>query len=130
MLIEKGLEKVRCVASVGAPNPKEHSYWVDLTADAVGRILKTFDGRSGWMQCSYSVPETDEQMNGVYETIEGLENKLTEMIEQLREELTAMINNLQTQITSLSSTVSSHTSSISSLSSRVTSLESRVSALE
>lgn len=39
------MENINFKASKNAPNPKEVIYWVDLTADPTGGVIKTFDGK-------------------------------------------------------------------------------------
>lgn len=39
------MENINFRASRTAPNPKEVVYWVDLTADSTGGVIKTFDGK-------------------------------------------------------------------------------------
>lgn len=39
------MENINFKASKNAPNPKEVVYWIDLTADPTGGVIKTFDGK-------------------------------------------------------------------------------------
>lgn len=40
------MENINFKASKNAPNPKEVIYWIDLTADPTGGVIKTFDGKA------------------------------------------------------------------------------------
>lgn len=39
------MENINFKASKNAPNPKEVIYWVDLTEDPTGGVIKSFDGK-------------------------------------------------------------------------------------
>jgi hypothetical protein len=39
----------RITRSYIAPNPKEFDYWVDLTADPKGNVIKYYAGGSKWL---------------------------------------------------------------------------------
>lgn len=38
-------ENPNFLASVYAPNPMEVTYWIDLSEDANGNVIKTYDGK-------------------------------------------------------------------------------------
>lgn len=38
-------ENSNFLASVYAPNPMEVTYWIDLSEDANGNVIKTYDGK-------------------------------------------------------------------------------------
>jgi hypothetical protein len=40
------MKNLRKYAGKTAPNPKEFGYWVDLSSDPHGKIIKTYDGES------------------------------------------------------------------------------------
>lgn len=43
------MERINFIASLYAPNPLETTYWVDLTEDPTGGVIKTYDGKK-WNQ--------------------------------------------------------------------------------
>lgn len=45
-------ENPNFVASKYAPNPKEVSYWIDLSSDTTGNVIKSFDGKQ-WIPTNY-----------------------------------------------------------------------------
>lgn len=45
-------ENPNFVASKYAPNPKEVSYWIDLSSDTTGNVIKSFDGKQ-WIHTNY-----------------------------------------------------------------------------
>lgn len=42
-------ENPNFLASVYAPNPMEVTYWIDLSEDANGNVIKTYDGKNGFL---------------------------------------------------------------------------------
>lgn len=65
-------EKIKFAAKKDAPNPKEVTYWIDLTEDPEGRCWKYFDAESKrWVTFllgnqegtldAYSKAESDEK---------------------------------------------------------------------
>lgn len=57
----------RITRSYIAPNPKEFNYWVDLTADPKGNVIKYYAGDSKWL------PLNDDTDNDQSARIEALE---------------------------------------------------------
>lgn len=57
----------RITRSYIAPNPKEFDYWVDLTADPKGNVIKYYAGDSKWL------PLNDDTDNDQSARIEALE---------------------------------------------------------
>lgn len=58
----------RITRSYIAPNPKEFDYWVDLTADPKGNVIKYYAGGSKWL------PLNDDTDNDQSARIEALES--------------------------------------------------------
>lgn len=54
-------------ASRFAPNPLEVAYWIDLTADPNGGIIKTYDGTEWYPinQSEVNIPVVSEDANGL-----------------------------------------------------------------
>lgn len=54
-------------ASRFAPNPQEVAYWIDLTADPNGGIIKTYDGTEWYPinQSEVNIPVVSEDANGL-----------------------------------------------------------------
>lgn len=77
------MENINFRASRTAPNPKEVVYWVDLTADSTGGVIKTFDGKK-WNTIigedlsidAYTVAEADSKFATKSE-VNGKANKST-----------------------------------------------------
>lgn len=77
------MENINFRASRTAPNPKEVVYWVDLTADSTGGVIKTFDGKK-WNNIigedlsidAYTVAEADSKFATKSE-VNGKANKST-----------------------------------------------------
>lgn len=57
----------RITRSYIAPNPKEFEYWVDLSADPKGNVIKYYAGDSKWL------PLNDDTDNAQSARIEALE---------------------------------------------------------
>lgn len=60
----------RTIRSYIAPNPKEFDYWVDLTADPKGNVIKYYAGKNKWL------PINDDTDNGQNERIKALEDSV------------------------------------------------------
>lgn len=59
-------ENPNFVASKYAPNPKEVSYWIDLSSDTTGNVIKSFDGKQ-WIPTNYKEnTDQSERIADVY----------------------------------------------------------------
>ena len=65
----------RITRSYIAPNPKEFEYWVDLTADPKGNVIKYYAGGSKWL------PLNDDTDNDQSARIEALESGKVDKVE-------------------------------------------------
>ena len=65
----------RITRSYIAPNPKEFDYWVDLTTDPKGNVIKYYAGGSKWL------PLTDDTDNDQSARIEALESGKVDKVE-------------------------------------------------
>ena len=65
----------RITRSYIAPNPKEFEYWVDLTADPKGNVIKYYAGGSKWL------PLNDDTNNDQSARIEALESGKVDKVE-------------------------------------------------
>lgn len=65
----------RITRSYIAPNPKEFDYWVDLTADPKGNVIKYYAGGSKWL------PLNDDTDNDQSARIEALESGKVDKVE-------------------------------------------------
>ena len=52
------MERINFIASLYAPNPLETTYWVDLTEDPTGGVIKTYDGKK-WNQIKGEAQSVD-----------------------------------------------------------------------
>lgn len=64
-------ENPNFLASVYAPNPMEVTYWIDLSEDANGNVIKTYDGKK-W------IPINNKEDNTQNSQIEHLLNIINE----------------------------------------------------
>ena len=77
------MERINFIASLYAPNPLETTYWVDLTEDPTGGVIKTYDGKK-WNQIkgeaqsvdAYTKSEADDKFATKSE-VNGKANKST-----------------------------------------------------
>ena len=65
----------RITRSYIAPNPKEFDYWVDLTADPKGNVIKYYAGGSKWL------PLNDDTDNDQSARIKALESGKVDKVE-------------------------------------------------
>lgn len=65
----------RITRSYIAPNPKEFEYWVDLSADPKGNVIKYYAGDSKWL------PLNDDTDNDQSARIEALESGKVDKVE-------------------------------------------------
>lgn len=65
----------RITRSYIAPNPKEFEYWVDLSADPKGNVIKYYAGSSKWK------PLNDDTDNDQSARIEALESGKVDKVE-------------------------------------------------
>lgn len=65
----------RITRSYIAPNPKEFEYWVDLSADPKGNVIKYYAGGSKWL------PLNDDTDNAQSARIEALESGKVDKVE-------------------------------------------------
>ncbi|MED9948584.1 MAG: hypothetical protein U0J50_10070 [Peptacetobacter hiranonis] len=65
----------RITRSYIAPNPKEFEYWVDLSADPKGNVIKYYAGGSKWS------PLNDDTDNDQSARIEALESGKVDKVE-------------------------------------------------
>lgn len=83
-------ENPNFVASKYAPNPKEVSYWIDLSSDTTGNVIKSFDGKQ-WIPTNYK-ENTDQS-----ERIDELDASLASEISRAKskeEQLENAINDI------------------------------------
>lgn len=65
----------RITRSYIAPNPKEFDYWVDLTTDPKGNVIKYYAGDSKWL------PLNDDTDNDQSARISALESNKVDKVE-------------------------------------------------
>ena len=65
----------RITRSYIAPNPKEFDYWVDLTTDPKGNVIKYYAGDSKWL------PLNDDTDNDQSARIKALESGKVDKVE-------------------------------------------------
>lgn len=65
----------RITRSYIAPNPKEFEYWVDLSADPKGNVIKYYAGDSKWL------PLNDDTDNDQSARISALESNKVDKVE-------------------------------------------------
>lgn len=67
-------ESPNFVASKYAPNPKEVSYWIDLSSDTTGNVIKSFDGKQ-WIPTNYK--ENTDQSERIDELDASLASEIS-----------------------------------------------------
>ena len=67
-------ENPNFVASKYAPNPKEVSYWIDLSSDTTGKAIKSFDGKQ-WILTNYK--ENTDQSERIDELDASLASEIS-----------------------------------------------------
>lgn len=70
-------ENPNFLASFYAPNPMEVTYWIDLSEDANGNVIKTYDGKK-W------IPINNKEDNTQNSQIEHLLNIINEKANKKR----------------------------------------------
>lgn len=65
----------RITRSYVAPNPKEFEYWVDLTADPKGNVIRYYAGNNKWL------PLNDDTDNSQSAKISALESNKVDKVE-------------------------------------------------
>lgn len=66
----------RITRSYIAPNPKEFDYWVDLTADPKGNVIKYYAGGSKWLPLNDDT-DNDQSAKIAADTKVTINNTLT-----------------------------------------------------
>lgn len=68
-------ENPNFLASVYAPNPMEVTYWIDLSEDANGNVIKTYDGKK-WIPINnkdvYTIAQTNDAINRSKTVVENV----------------------------------------------------------
>lgn len=67
-------ENPNFVASKYAPNPKEVSYWIDLSSDTTGNVIKSFDDKQ-WIPTNYK--ENTDQSERIDELDASLASEIS-----------------------------------------------------
>ncbi len=114
-------EVVRFRAAENQPNPLEVDYWIDITANRYGGIIKYYRNDTLTWEVIESNPELLKQM--IAELKEWVESE----INRLENDVTVIegdISTLQTDMTAIKNRVSSLESTVRSLSTSITSLQS------
>lgn len=87
-------ENPNFVASKYAPNPKEVSYWIDLSSDTTGNVIKSFDGKQ-WIPTNYKentdqserIDELDASLASEISRAKSKEQQLENAINEVRESI-------------------------------------------
>lgn len=88
---------MKTIKSMIAPNPKEFTHWVDLSADPQGGITKHFDGVK-WVEVINSVPKNYDDLN--QQILKLQENDI--MLRQALDKTWEQIHKLQAKVRRLS----------------------------
>lgn len=124
-------ENPNFLASVYAPNPMEVTYWIDLSEDANGNVIKTYDGKK-W------IPINNKEDNTQNSQIEHLLNIINEKankkdvytIAQTNDAINRSKTVVENVLTSTSTTTALSSAQGKILNDLITSLTARVQALE
>lgn len=77
-----------------APNPKECKYWIDLTEDPHGGIIKFYNGKS-WISLN-NTTDTDVEIDEIKQDIQDVQNNLKEVdsdIDSINQQISTLNNN-------------------------------------
>lgn len=130
----------RITRSYIAPNPKEFDYWVDLSADPKGNVIKYYAGNSKWKPLN---DDTDNDQSarittlesGKVDKIEGKElssNDFTDAYKSKLDGIAAQANKttVENSLTSTSTTNALAAAQGKALKDLIDALTTRVAALE
>lgn len=130
----------RITRSYIAPNPKEFDYWVDLTTDPKGNVIKYYAGDSKWLPLN---DDTDNDQSarikalesGKVDKVEGKElssNDFTNAYKTKLDGITAQANKtiVDNSLTSTSTTNALAAAQGKALKDLIDALTARVAALE
>lgn len=130
----------RITRSYIAPNPKEFEYWVDLSADPKGNVIKYYAGGSKWLPLN---DDTDNDQSariaalesGKVDKVEGKElssNDFTDAYKTKLDGITAQANKtiVDNSLTSTSTTNALAAAQGKALKDLIDALTTRVAALE
>lgn len=130
----------RITRSYIAPNPKEFEYWVDLSADPKGNVIKYYAGDSKWLPLN---DDTDNDQSariaalesGKVDKVEGKElssNDFTNAYKTKLDGITAQANKtiVENSLTSTSTTNALAAAQGKALKDLINALTARVAALE
>lgn len=130
----------RITRSYIAPNPKEFDYWVDLTTDPKGNVIKYYAGDSKWLPLN---DDTDNDKSarikalesGKVDKVEGKElssNDFTNAYKTKLDGITAQANKtiVDNSLTSTSTTNALAAAQGKALKDLIDALTARVAALE
>lgn len=130
----------RITRSYIAPNPKEFEYWVDLSADPKGNVIKSYAGDSKWLPLN---DDTDNDQSakiaalesGKVDKVEGKElssNDFTNAYKTKLDGITAQANKtiVDNSLTSTSTTNALAAAQGKALKDLIDALTARVAALE
>lgn len=115
-------ENPNFLASFYAPNPMEVTYWIDLSEDANGNAIKTYDGKK-W------IPINNKEDNTQNSQIEHLLNIINEKANK-KDVYTIAQTVVENVLTSTSTTTALSSAQGKILNDLITSLTARVQALE
>lgn len=87
-------ENPNFLASVYAPNPMEVTYWIDLSEDANGNVIKTYDGKK-WIPLNNQGGDQD-----LAELRQAIDNEVNRA-KQAEQKLTNDLNNKANKSTTL-----------------------------
>lgn len=85
-------ENPNFLASVYAPNPMEVTYWIDLSEDANGNVIKTYDGKK-WIPINNIVVENVLTSTSTTTALSSAQGKI---LNDLITSLTARVQALET----------------------------------
>lgn len=115
-------ENPNFLASVYAPNPMEVTYWIDLSEDANGNVIKTYDGKK-WIP----INNIEHLLNIINEKAN---KKDVYTIAQTNDAINRSKTVVENVLTSTSTTTALSSAQGKILNDLITSLTARVQALE
>lgn len=81
-------ENPNFLASVYAPNPMEVTYWIDLSTDANGNVIKSYTGND-WLPVNYFITNTDQSVE-----IKKLKQEIADEVNRAKQAEQKLTNDL------------------------------------
>lgn len=132
---------MKIIASKSAPNPREVQYWIDLTADKNGGVIK-YNKNGKWTPLNADAAQ-DAEISALIKAVENLNAELNKEVSDRKSADTTVQNKIPTKVSQLTNdskyltavpsqyiTETELAAEISTLNATITALEERIEVLE